>query len=304
MKNFNKIYQILGCMVVILSLTMCTPKKKEIEFPVNVGERIECIVKGFNGNYYVTVMNGKESGDAEIRELSADGVKTFSKGFDEPKGMAFVQNNLYFSDLWRVWKVDAEGNAEIFADSADFPHKPLYLNDVSSNADGTGIYVVDMGRSDIMRDENGNLWPLDSDEAAAIPRLGRVYHITLDGDVTVAQDTSDLMINPNGVGIDNNGNFMIGAFFTGNFLVNRGGALTPLKGQFRGADAVEQDSKGNYYISSWQQGKVWKIDGETEESTILIEGLKTAADFYLEEDKGRLLLPDMLTGLVHSVPIN
>ena len=96
---------------------------------------------------------------------------------------------------------------------------------------------------------------------------------------------------------------MVGAFFLGNFLVNKNGQPTPLKGQFRGADAVEQDSKGDYYVSSWSAGTVWKIDGQTEEATVLIEGLKSAADFYLEEDMGRLLLPDMLEGVIYAVDI-
>ena len=86
--------------------------------------------------------------------------------------------------------------------------------------------------------------------------------------------------------------------------MKRNGELTPLEGQFRGADAVEQDTEGNYYISSWALGTVWKIDGGTEESTVLIEGLETAADFYLEEDKGRLLLPDMRAGIIYAVEIN
>ena len=86
--------------------------------------------------------------------------------------------------------------------------------------------------------------------------------------------------------------------------MNKNGALAPLKGQFRGADAVEQDSKGNYYVSSWVAGTTWKIDAKSEESTILIDGLKSAADFYLEEDKGRLLLPDMMEGVIYAVDIH
>ena len=112
-----------------------------------------------------------------------------------------------------------------------------------------------------------------------------------------------MMLPPNGVGVDNKGNIMVGAFFLGNFLVKRDGKLTPLKGQFRGADGVEQDSKGNYYVSSWTAGTVWKIDGKTEKATVLIEGLKSAADFYLEEDKGRLLVPDMLAGMIYAFSI-
>ncbi len=287
----------------ILSLSGCT-QKSEINFPLKVGVRPESITKGFNGNYYVTVMNGKETGDGELVEVSDKGIKVFAKGFDEPKGIAFLNEHLFFSDVTRIWKVDKEGNASIFVGKENFPAEVLYLNDVSIDAKGTGIFVADMGATSFMRDENNALWPIESEQAKLIPKVGRIYHIDLQGKITIAQDTSSLLLNPNGVGIDNAGNFMVGEFFHGNFLVNRDGKLTPLKGQFRGADAVEQDSKGNYYISSWELGTVWKIDGTTEEATILMEGLQSAADFYLEEDKGRLLLPDMKAGIVYSVDIN
>jgi len=249
-------------------------------------------------------MNGKENGDGELVEISKNGVNVFAKGFDEPKGIVFLKKHLYFSDLNRIWKVDQYGNATVFVDKNDFPKEALYLNDVAVDAEKKGIYVADMGATTYMRDTDNNLWPLDSEEAKLVPQLGRIYHIDLVGKIAITQDTSPLMLNPNGVGVDNNGNIMVGSFFLGNFLVTKNGKLTPLKGVFRGADAVEQDSKGNYYVSSWASGKVWKIDSKTEESTILIEGLISAADFYLEEDKGRLLVPDMMAGKIYNVPIH
>ena len=287
----------------ILFLSGCS-SKSEIQFPVNVGVKPESITKGFNGNYYVTVMNGKKEGDGEVIEISNTGVKVFAKGFDEPKGIVYLKGHLYFSDLNRIWTVDKDGNASVFIKKDDFPKEVLYLNDVAIDAEGKGIYVADMGATKYMRDENNALWPLNSEQAKLVPKLGRIYHVDLEGKATIEQDTLSLMLNPNGVGVDNNGDIMVGSFFLGNFLVKQDGVLKPLKGQFRGADAVEQDSKGNYYVSSWVLGTVWKIDGETKESIVLIDGLKSAADFYLEEDKGRLLLPDMMTGLVHAVNIN
>lgn len=287
----------------ILLLSECSSKSK-IQFPVNVGVKPESITKGFNGNYYVTIMNGKKEGDGEVIEISNTGVKVFAKGFDEPKGIVYLNGHLYFSDLNRIWTVDKDGNASVFIKKDDFPKEVLYLNDVAIDAEGKGIYVADMGATKYMRDENNALWPLNSEQAKLVPKLGRIYHVDLEGKATIEQDTLSLMLNPNGVGVDNNGDIMVGSFFLGNFLVKQDGVLKPLKGQFRGADAVEQDSKGNYYVSSWVLGTVWKIDGETKESTVLIDGLKSAADFYLEEDKGRLLLPDMMTGLVHAVNIN
>jgi hypothetical protein len=298
------IYQIIfGTLATILLFSACS-SQTEIQFPVEVGVKPESITRGFNGNYYVTIMNGKEDGDGEVVEISKQGVKVFTKGFDEPKGIVFLEGHLYLSDVTRIWKVDELGNASILVKKEDFPKEVLYLNDVAVDAEGKGIFVVDMGATKYMRDENNVLWPLDSEQAKLVPQLGRIYHVDLEGKVSLAQDTSALMLNPNGVGIDNNDNMMVGAFFLGHFLVTRDGELTPLKGQFRGADAVEQDSKGNYYVSSWASGTVWKIDGVTEESRVLIDGLKSAADFYLEEDKGRLLLPDMMAGMIYAVDIN
>ena len=300
--GFNQIWISLTIITILLS-TGCAVKPV-IHFPVKVGVKPESITKGFNENYYVTVMNGKEDGDGEVVEISSTGVKVFAKGFDEPKGIVYLNDHLYFSDLTRIWKVDKNGNASVFIKKEDFPKEVLYLNDVAVDAKGKGIFVADMGVTKFMRDENNKLWPLDSEQAKLVPQLGRIYHVDLKGQVSIVQDTSPLMLNPNGVGVDKNGDIMVGAFFLGNFLVKREGKLTPLKRQFRGADAVEQDSKENYYISSWVEGKVWKINGKTEESIVLIDGLESAADFYLEEKKGRLLLPDMMTGIIHEVKIN
>ena len=295
---------VIGISVIAMfSLSGCT-QQPEIQFPIKIGVNPESITKGFNDNYYVTLMNGSEDGDGEVVEISKNGVKVFAKGFDEPKGIVFLKDHLYLSDLTRIWKVDINGNASVFIKKEDFPEEVLYLNDVAVDAESKGIYVSDMGATKYMRDENNVLWPLDSEQAQLVPQLGRIYHVDLEGHVSIAQDTSSLMLNPNGVGIDNNGNIMVGAFFLGNFLVKRDGKFTPLKGQFRGADGVEQDSKGNYYVSSWASGTVWKIDGISEESIILIDGLKSAADFYLEEDKERLLLPDMVAGMIYAVDIN
>jgi sugar lactone lactonase YvrE len=289
--------------ITILLLSGCF-LQPDIQFPLNIGVKPESITKGFNGNYYVTVMNGNDKGDGEVIEISNKGVKVFAKGFDEPKGIVYLDNHLYFSDLTRIWKVDEEGITSVFVKKENFPEEVLYLNDVALDAESKGMYVSDMGATKYMRDENNMLWPLDSEQAKLVPKLGRIYHVDLEGQISIAQDTSSLMLNPNGVGIDNDGNIMVGTFFLGNFLIKRDGVLTQLKSQFRGADGVEQDSKGNYYISSWTSGMVWKIDGKTEESTVLIDDLESAADFYLEEDKGRLLVPDMLAGKIYAVDIN
>lgn len=299
---FIQVLKLVSPLVTALAIGGCG-SPDDMQFPIEVGVKPESITKGFNGNYYVTLINGDEAGDGRVVEVSKQGLRTFFEGCDDPKGIVFLDDHLYFADLAGVWKVDQSGHGELFVSTESFPEKVLYLNDVAVDGQGKGIYVSDMGDRKYMRDANNDLWPLDSEEARKVPALGRIYHIDLNGNVTLAQDTSALMLNPNGVGVDNQGNIMVGAFFLGHFLIQKNGQLTPLKGRFRGADAVEQDSQGNYYVSSWPEGKAWKIDGQTEEATLLIDGLKSAADFYLEEDKGRLLLPDMVDGKIYAVDI-
>jgi hypothetical protein len=72
---------------------------------------------------------------------------------------------------------------------------------------------------------------------------------------------------------------------------------------YRGADAIEQDARGNLYLSSWTQGKVWKLDRQAKNATELVTGLQSAADFFLDQEAGVILLPDMLAGKVLFVPI-
>lgn len=140
-------------------------------FPVDVGTKPESITKGFNSNYYVTIMNGEKEGDGTLVEISNEGVKVFAEVFDEPKDIIFLNDHLYFSDLNHVWKVHKEGHVTIFVNKDDFPEAVLYLNDAAVDEKGQGMYVVDMRDTKFMRDENNSLWPFESDEAKFVSAL-------------------------------------------------------------------------------------------------------------------------------------
>lgn len=283
----------------------CAESPKIPTFPdsLEIGTRPESITKGFAGDYFVTVMGDPGPGNAHIARIHDGAVSIFSTGMDEPKGIAFDGTYLYATDLKKVWKIDAKGAKSELVGEKDFPVAIRYLNDAAISPDGSELYVTDMGANDKMFGPDG-FWPFDSEEAKNIPVIGRVFKIRLgDRKVEIAVDANPLMPCPNGVGFGKDGQLMIGAFFQGNFLEVDGDQLTVVAAGFRGADAVEQDSQGNYYVSSWKLAKVWKIDGESKEATVLIEGLQSAADFYLNEDEGMLLLPDMLAGTIIRVDI-
>lgn len=286
----------------------CSPSNVTESFPekIDVGTRPESITKGFDGDYFVTVMGEPGPGNAHVARIHNGEVSVFADGMDEPKGIAFDGENLFCTDLRQVWKIDSEGNKSVLAGERDFPKAIRYLNDAALSPDGRSIFVTDMGANDKMKGPDGSLWPLDSDEAKAMPVIGRVYRISIrSGNVSLSVDSDPLMPCPNGVGFGKDGQMLIGAFFQGNLLERHFDHMHVIggNGAFRGADAVEQDSKGNYYVSSWSQGKVWKMDSEGNNVTVLIEGLQSGADFYLNEEAGMILVPDMLAGTVTRVDL-
>ncbi len=291
--------------VVTTILLFSSACSKSPQFPesLDIGTRPESITKGFDGDYFVTVMGEKGPGNAHIARIHNGAISIFSDGMDEPKGIAFDGTHLYATDLLRVWKIDSNGEKSELIKEADFPVAISYLNDAAISPDGSSLYITDMGARDKMFGPDG-FWPFESEEAKNIPVIGRVFKIsTATGKAEIAIDANPLMPCPNGVGFGKDGQLLVGAFFQGNFLEAHGDHLHVIADGFRGADAVEQDSKGNYYVSSWKLGKVWKIDGKSLKVTVLIEGMQSAADFYLNEDEGMILLPDMLAGTITRIDI-
>lgn len=270
---------------------------------VSVGKRPESVCRGFDGKYFVTVMyEPNVPGDGKIRVMEEDGaVSDFAAGLDEPKGICFTGEYLVTTDQKRLWKVDAEGRASVLAEESAFPGEIQFLNDIAAARDGKSVYVTDMGSPQRLFGEDG-MWELESDEARKVKSIGRIFRVTLEGEVSVAVGTSPIMPAPNGVSVQRNGRLLIGDFFRGTLLEARKGRLSVITLGYRGADAVERDRRGNLYVSSWTQGKVWKLDKKGHTPRILIEGLQSAADFFLDEKNDRLLLPDMLAGTVLFVP--
>ncbi len=77
----------IGITLVTMILSTGWGETAEIKFPVEVGVKPESITKGFNGNYYVTVMNGSEVGDGELVEISQTVLKLWVSM--NPKGLFF-----------------------------------------------------------------------------------------------------------------------------------------------------------------------------------------------------------------------
>lgn len=289
-----------GCASRPTTGTPPAPKSKSAAqpAPLNVGTRPESVTRGFGGHLYVSVMNGQLPGDAVIKVIREGAVEVFATGLDEPKGLAFTGEYLVTTDLKRVWKIDAQGRATVLADANDFPKPVSYLNDAAPASDGRSVYVTDMGARDRINGPAG-LWPLDSTEAAALPVIGRVYRIWLDGRIEIVVDANADMPCPNGVAVDPQGGLLVAEFFKGNLLSVRDGKIRVLNTGYRGADGIERRADGRIYVSSWVQGKVWRFDRNGKNPKVLAEGFQSAADFFLDEKAGKLVLPDMKAGTLN-----
>ena len=270
---------------------------------IDVGERPESITRGWNGDYFLTVMGGEGNGDAVIKRLRDGRVETFAKGMDEPKGIAFVGGFLVASDLKRMWKIDEKGQAKVLVDEKDFPHPVLFLNDVAAAPDGKSVFVTDMGAKDLMFAPDGTMWPVDSEGAKKLRSPGYVYRVTLDGKVSVVVEWTPVMPCPNGVGVSGDDGLLVAEFFYGRVLELRRNLLRTLTDGLRGADGIERAKDGSIYVSSWTQGKVWKLDADGRNPRVILEGLKSAADFFLDESGRRLLVPDMKAGTLTILPL-
>ena len=287
------------------------PESKAERKTINVGIKPESVCRGFNGKLYITMIGGDEPGDGAVYVLDGDTAKPFATGLNNPKGIAFVKGALVTSDETQVMKINGKGKVSILAKAEDFPAKVEFLNDVAANRSRDAVYVTEMSHPKRMFDPDGDreLWPLTitDDPQANLPNTGCVYKITLEGKVSVAVPSGDKrMPAPNGVTVagGKDKTFLAMAdFFTGNLLAYEDGKLRIMaKNLIRGGDAIELNN-GIAYVSSWTQGKVIAYNRKERKSTTVIDGLTSAADFYLDRKANQLIIPDMLEGKLHFVPL-
>ena len=89
---------------------------------------------------------------------------------------------------------------------------------------------------------------------------------------------------------------------SGEIVTYQDGKYRTVAGGMRGIDGLTV-TKDAFYASSWTQGKVWKVDRETREVKVLLEGLKSAADFFYDPANKQLVIPDMIGGTLTFLPI-
>jgi len=296
-----KILATLGLLTGLLSITHAAEPRTTLP----VGPNPESVTPGFGGDLFVTLMGEtrtKGDGNGRIVRVTGDDVAVFAPGFDDPKGLVFLGDFLITADFDRVWKIDATGRKVLLAGPEAFPTGPLFLNDVTIAPDGQGVLVTDMGAVAQMRGPDGQFWPLDSPGARALPVLGRVYRVGLDGRVSLVAGPDPLMPCPNGIAAPDAATLLVAEFFTGAILERRDGRWQVLATGHRGADGIARGQDGTIYVSEVLTGRVWALPPHGEKQ-LLSAKLTSAADFLLDEKNRRLVVPDTKAGALVFVPL-
>ncbi len=212
------------------------------------------------------------------------------------------------ADQQKIWKIDEAGNKTVLAEASKFPFSANFFNDAAAESGGKAVFVTEMGRRDLMREVPpsplaGHLMPTDTDAAYAIPALARVYRITMDGKIASMFEPSRKLLVINGVTeMKKRKNLLVLDFFQGNVVEVdvKKNTKTILATGLRGADGIEQASDGTIFVSSFENGTVWRMDANGENMKRLISGVgfQTTADFYLDEPTKLLYVPNTAAGTI------
>ena len=239
-----------------------------------------------DGRVFVTEIGefGKK-GDGKVTVVNTDGsTETLVDGLNDPKGIDMFNNTLYVADVDQLVKISLDGKSEVMVKSADFPGKPVFLNDVEIDGHGN-IYVSDSG------DDNG--------------KDAGIYRVTAKGKVTEIINQNSGIKRPNGLLMDGYNKMLVADFGTGDlFQLDIDSAkATKVNTGFGGADGLVRDTDGFLYISDWNNGKVWQLNEAKATPQLITDEYEAAADIALSADGKHILMPDMKAGKLYFLPI-
>lgn len=261
-----------------------TPKQK-----ISGLKTPESVVQGKDGRIFISEINEWDKADGQITVIDTSGnASVFTKGLDDPKGLAIIGENLFVADKNKIIKITPDGKTSVFVATEAFPVTPQFFNDLEA-------------------DPQGNLYVSDSGDIMGTGKGGIIYKIDANGQVKLLIDgkQDERVMAPNGLLADDTGDVLIYVDFTSGVLYTynqKTQALTDIAEGFGGGDGVVHHSNGTMYVSDWKNGKVFSINTKGDVS-LLKEGYQSAADIAITKDEAYLMVPDMKAGELDFIPL-
>ncbi len=255
------------------------------------------IVDPVTGDYYISNINGgpaDKDNNGFITRLDKNGRVTamrFIEGgpLHAPKGLAIIGETLYVSDIDTVRGFDKTTGQRRQIINLQ-PQGALFLNDLAA-------------------DDRGNLYVSDTAIFINPKALGTIFKIE-----TRQQNRVTILVRNAALGAPNG--LMIHPK-TGQLLANTWGkdgkivSISP-NGQvepfaehplWADLDGFDYDDAGNFYISSFTGGKIFRVLPDKSMTTVQ-SGLTTPADVHVDRKRNLLLIPSFTGNQIATLPIS
>jgi DNA-binding beta-propeller fold protein YncE len=224
-----------------------------------------------NNGYITTLDKNLNVLKQKFVEGGRDGVK-----LNDPKGMVIVGNTLWVADLREVRAFDKTSGKNTANVSLE-DQGAVFLNDIAAGPDGI-IYVSDT--------EKNKIFSINTKEGNAVEVL--VEGKELNG--------------PNGLYWDADQNLLYVACWAGGAIltVNAEREIATFVSnpdKFAHLDGLDRDDAGNFYVSDYHKGIVYRITPELR-IEIVVDKLSAPADISLDRANNRLLIPLMTANAI------
>lgn len=248
----------------------------------------ESVAVNTQGQVFVSVIGERDrDGDGAVLKIEQGKIVPFASGLDDPTGLVAHQQWLFVADKNRVWRIDGEGKAAVFAPASAFPTSPMFLNDLAVDVETGTLYVSDSGN----RQGEG----------------GAVYRISPKGVVSLVLDKKRFpnLHTPNGLLLDGASHLLLADSGTGTLyrIKLADSSVEKLADGLGAADGLAWDQFGRLFVSDFRGGRVFVIARPGAKPVLLTQGLTNAADITVESATKRLLIPDMGGGTVVAAAI-
>lgn len=242
------------------------------------------------GIIYVSNVNGDPMGkDAKgyIAKVSMDGkkVEKWVDGLKAPKGLAVSNGKLFVGDVDELVEIDIAAGKIVAKHKA--PGAGL-LNDVAATANGD-VYVTDTGAGGIFKLSGGKIEKWADDKI-----LAGANGILAEGDKLIVNTWGILTGN----GFETSAPGRVVSISTADKKITELDGGKPVGN----LDGFVSLGGGNYIISDWMAGKIFKfsVGGKTEPLIDLGQG---NADIGYDPATKILYVPQMMKGTLHAIQL-
>jgi DNA-binding beta-propeller fold protein YncE len=292
MKSYIKLLVSLSSLVICSLAFSAEPLLMPAWQSDTVFEQPESVVLNADRqSFFVSNVNGdpnETDGNGYISQMSLTGEiieQHWLDGFDAPKGLAVVGNNLYVADIKQLVVVDIKNKKITQRYLAPYAK---FLNDVAVDNDGN-VYVSDMMTNTIHRLMHGsfNVWLRNE-------QLEAPNGLLVEDDQLIVASWGNMT---DGIVTAIPGHLKTIDIKTKN--ISSLGDQTPVGN----LDGVEPDGNGNYYVTDWVGGRLIHIQPSGISKTLL-KLAQGSADHTVLLDQGLVIIPMMLSGNVVAYKIS